>query len=175
MANTCFAKNSVFCRSQPHVDRWCRLGLVGTVNGCLVIGLFLCVVAVHFSDTGFNHKAHGQRTADTHKNNKRTKPAFTPTRGPKDIQTHKSQQRLGSVGSWLWVQCMLLRLSEARWNCIWTDELRRAFSPGECNVISVALDGTRLGGFNTLAVALYAPELRQAAWSPPQGTLAKYI
>ena len=163
-----------FCRSQPHVDRWCRLGLVGTVNGCLVIGLFLCVVAFHFSDTGFNHKAHGQRTADTHKNNKRTKPAFTPTRGPKDIQNAQIPAKVRFRGK-LTVSAMRVAQAVRSQMKLYLDELRRAFRPGECNVISAALDGTRLGGFSTVAVALYAPELRQAAWSPPQGTLAKYI
>ena len=150
------------------------MGLVGTVNGCLVIGLFLCVVAFHFSDTGFNHKAHGQRTADTHKNNKRTKPAFTPTRGPKDIQNTQIPAKVRFRGK-LTVSAMRVAQAVRSQMKLYLDELRRAFSPGECNVISVALDGTRLGGFSTLAVALYAPELRQAAWSPPRGTLAKYI
>ena len=34
--------------------------------------------------------------------------------------------------------------------------------------ISVALDGTRKGGVNSLYLAMYAPRIGKALWMPPQ-------
>ena len=48
------------------------------------------------------------------------------------------------------------------------EEGSEAFAPGSCNVVSCALDASRVGGRDTLFVALYAPELKKALWCPPQ-------
>eukprot|EP00974_Lingulodinium_polyedra_P057168 5500626-Lingulodinium_polyedra.AAC.1 len=45
---------------------------------------------------------------------------------------------------------------------------REAFDPARVAILSVALDGTRMSGKDTLYVALYSPELQRALWCPPQ-------
>ena len=45
---------------------------------------------------------------------------------------------------------------------------RNAFQPEHCNVVTVAMDASRMGGRDTMYLALYSPELKQACWLPPQ-------
>ena len=56
---------------------------------------------------------------------------------------------------------------EARAASYWRSG-RRLFGPDKVHALSLSADATRLSGKDTLAVALYSPELKRALWAPPQ-------
>ena len=43
---------------------------------------------------------------------------------------------------------------------------RRFFCPSQVRVLSIACDATRISGRDTMACALYAPEIGLGAWAP---------
>mgnify|MGYP006875406053 CR=1 FL=1 len=50
----------------------------------------------------------------------------------------------------------------------YAQEARVVFAPENVSIVSMALDGTRMGGRDTLYSVLYSPERNVAAWAPPQ-------
>ena len=51
---------------------------------------------------------------------------------------------------------------------LYEQSCRDAFGPDRCRHLSIALDASRVGGRDTLFLAVYSPELGEAMWLPPQ-------
>ena len=52
--------------------------------------------------------------------------------------------------------------------CLYKQSCRENFGPDRCKHLSIAMDASRVGGRDTLYLALYSPELSEAMWLPPQ-------